>query len=50
MNEPSFSMILTATEYAYKNEDEIWIVPIGCLKPKLNKDVLFSNLYYFKNS
>ncbi len=33
MNEPSFLMILTATEYAYKNEDGIWIVPIGCLKP-----------------
>lgn len=34
MNNPSFLMILTATgKYAYKREDGIYIVPIGCLKP-----------------
>lgn len=33
MNNPSFMMILTATgKYAYKREDGIYIVPIGCLK------------------
>lgn len=32
-NNPSFMMILTATgKYAYKREDDIYIVPIGCLK------------------
>lgn len=34
MNNPSFLMILTATgKYAYKREDGIYVVPIGCLKP-----------------
>lgn len=33
MKAPSFKMILTATgTYAYQKQD-IWIVPIGCLKP-----------------
>ena len=33
MNNPSFLMILTAIgKYAYKREDGIYIVPIGCLK------------------
>lgn len=33
MNKPSFLMVLTATgKYAYKREDGIYIVPIGCLK------------------
>lgn len=33
MKNPNFLMILTATgEYAYKREDGIYIVPIGCLK------------------
>jgi len=32
MKSPSFLMILTCTEYAYKREDGIYIVPIGCLK------------------
>lgn len=33
MNNPSFMMVLTATgNYAYKNSDGIFIVPIGCLK------------------
>lgn len=30
---PAFKMILTATEHAYKRDDGIFIVPIGCLKP-----------------
>ena len=33
MQEPSFLMILTATEFAYRREDGIFVVPIGCLKP-----------------
>ena len=33
MKEPSFKMILTAVgKYAYRREDGIYIVPIGCLK------------------
>ena len=33
MNNPSFLMVLTATgKYAYKREDGVYIVPIGCLK------------------
>ena len=30
--EPSFLMILTATEYAYKREDGVLVVPLGVLK------------------
>ena len=33
MKNPSFSMILTAVgNYAYKRNDGIYVVPIGCLK------------------
>jgi len=32
MKEPSFLMILTGTDFAYRREDGIFIVPIGCLK------------------
>ncbi len=33
MNEPSFMMILIGVgKYAYRREDGIYIVPIGCLK------------------
>lgn len=33
MGNPSFMMILTATgDYAYRREDGIYIVPIGCLR------------------
>lgn len=32
MNEPSFLMVLTASQYAYRREDGVLIVPIGCLK------------------
>lgn len=34
MKEPSFLMVLTGTgEFAYKREDGVIVVPIGCLKP-----------------
>lgn len=33
MKEPSFIMVLTAVgKYAFRRDDGIWIVPIGCLK------------------
>lgn len=32
MKAPSFLMVLTGTEFAYKREDGVYIVPIGCLK------------------
>ncbi|MBR6220266.1 MAG: AAA family ATPase, partial [Clostridia bacterium] len=34
MKSPSFLMVLTATSpYAYRREDGVLVVPIGCLKP-----------------
>ena len=32
MKKPSFLMILTATNYAYRREDSVYVVPLGCLK------------------
>jgi predicted AAA+ superfamily ATPase len=32
MREPSFLMILTGTELAYKRDDGVLVLPIGCLK------------------
>jgi len=32
MKEPSFLMILTGTELAYRKQDGVLVVPIGCLK------------------
>ena len=32
MKEPSFLMVLTGTELAYRRNDGVYIVPIGCLK------------------
>ena len=33
MNNPAFLMVLTATgNYAYKREDNVYVVPMGCLK------------------
>ena len=32
MKPPSFLMVLTATEYAFEDEDGVFVVPIGCLK------------------
>jgi predicted AAA+ superfamily ATPase len=31
MRRPSFLMVLTATEYAYRRDDGVLVVPIGCL-------------------
>ena len=33
MNKPSFLMILTAGQFAYRRKDGVLVVPIGCLKP-----------------
>ena len=32
MREPSFLMILTGTEIAYRRDDGVYVVPLGCLK------------------
>lgn len=32
MKAPSFLMILTGTQYAYRREDGVYVVPIGCLR------------------
>jgi predicted AAA+ superfamily ATPase len=32
MKEPSFLMVLTATEIAYRRNDGVYIVPLGCLR------------------
>lgn len=33
MKQPSFMMVLTATGAAYRREDGVWVVPLGCLRP-----------------
>ena len=33
MNAPSFLMVLTGTgDYAYRRQDGVYVIPIGCLK------------------
>jgi len=32
MKQPAFMMVLTGTEFAYRREDGVYVVPIGCLK------------------
>lgn len=32
MREPSFLLVLTGGQFAYRRKDAVWIVPIGCLK------------------
>ena len=32
MGEPTFLMVLTGTKNAYRREDGVFVVPIGCLK------------------
>lgn len=32
MNPPSFLAVITGTGYAYKREDGIYVIPIGCLR------------------
>lgn len=32
MGKPSFLMVLTGGEYAYRRKDGVWVVPLGCMK------------------
>ena len=32
MGAPSFMMVLTAEEFAYRRKDGVWVVPLGCLR------------------
>jgi predicted AAA+ superfamily ATPase len=32
MREPSFLMVLTGTELAYRRDDGVYVAPVGCLK------------------
>ena len=32
MNKPSFLAVITGTGYAYRREDGVYIIPIGCLR------------------
>ncbi|MBW6464779.1 MAG: DUF4143 domain-containing protein [Firmicutes bacterium] len=32
MKAPSFLMVLTVTEYGYRREDGVYVVPVGCIK------------------
>jgi hypothetical protein len=32
MGQPSFLAILSATEYAYRRDDGVYVIPIGCLR------------------
>lgn len=32
MNKPSFLAVITGTGYAYKREDGVYVIPIGCLR------------------
>lgn len=33
MKKPSFLMVLTATSIAYRTENGVWVVPLGCMGP-----------------
>jgi len=33
MRQPSFLMVLTAGQFAFKRHDGVFVIPIGCLKP-----------------
>ncbi len=32
LRSPDLKLIITATEYGYKREDGVYVIPIGCLK------------------
>lgn len=49
MKNPSFLMVLTATgNYAYKRDDGVYVVPIGCLKIKISVAHLQKYFCYVK--
>ena len=33
IGQPAFLMVLTGGQYAYRRDDGVYIIPIGCLKP-----------------
>lgn len=33
IRKPDLKIIITATEYGYKREDDVYVIPIGCLSP-----------------
>lgn len=33
MHSPAFLMVVTASEYAYRRNDGVYVVPLGCLRP-----------------
>ena len=34
MHQPSFMMVLTGIgDFPYRRDDDVWVVPIGCLRP-----------------
>ena len=33
MKAPSFLMVVTTTEFAYRREDGVYVAPLGCLAP-----------------
>lgn len=33
IRKPDLKIIITATEYGYKRDDEVFVIPIGCLSP-----------------
>lgn len=48
MNKPEFLMVLIGIgDYAYKRDDGVYIVPIGCLK---NQILYYYNFYLWKNN
>ena len=32
VNEPAFLIVLTGTEYAFQMDNDVWVVPLGCLR------------------
>lgn len=32
MKMPDLKIVITATQYAYKRQDGVYVIPIGCLK------------------
>jgi len=33
MREPSFLMVLTGGQFAFRRQDGVYVIPLGCLKP-----------------
>ena len=33
IEQPAYLMVITKNKYAYKRDDDVYVVPLGCLKP-----------------